>query len=151
MEEMSKKTKRLEKENASLTRKHEATNQNIIKMAEERTRAQKELESLRRRNENLEKLCRGMQAQGRAQGRGIAPKPQQEPDVAEHDEDGTESEYDYSDDDDNDDSIDDEDYDDSEDATEPATVNHVKSTLSNGVSANPRSKSLANKSNGIKA
>jgi hypothetical protein len=65
MEEMSKKTKRLEKENLSLTRKHEATNQSIIKMAEERTRAHKEMGKLIRKNENLEKLCRGMQAQGR--------------------------------------------------------------------------------------
>jgi hypothetical protein len=69
MEEMSKKTKRLEKENLSLTRKHEATNQSIIMMAEERTRAQKEIAALKRRNENLENLCRGMQAQGR----GLAP------------------------------------------------------------------------------
>ena len=66
---MSKKTKRLEKENLSLTRKHEATNQSIIKMAEERTRAHKEMAKLIKKNENLEKLCRGMQAQGR----GLAP------------------------------------------------------------------------------
>ncbi|KAF2405120.1 hypothetical protein EJ06DRAFT_525670 [Trichodelitschia bisporula] len=67
MEEMSKKTKRLEKENLTLTRKQEATNQNILKMAEERTRTAKEMEVLRKKNENLEKLCRGMQAQGRGQ------------------------------------------------------------------------------------
>ena len=34
-------------------------------MAEERTKSNKELELLRKKNENLEKLCRGMQAQGR--------------------------------------------------------------------------------------
>src|SRR5882757_776406 len=74
MEEMSKKTKRLEKENVNLTRKQEATNRNILEMAEERTRTQremarkdKEMELLRKKNENLEKLCRGMQAQGRGQ------------------------------------------------------------------------------------
>jgi hypothetical protein len=82
---MSKKTKRLEKENLTLTRKQEATNQSILKMAEERTRTAKELELLRKKNENLEKLCRGMQAQGRGQ----ALIPQQEVD-----EEGTESEYD---------------------------------------------------------
>ncbi|KAF2090618.1 hypothetical protein K490DRAFT_33409 [Saccharata proteae CBS 121410] len=84
MEEMSKKTKRLEKENLVLTRKQEATNKNILEMAEERTRAQQEMERLRRKNENLEKLCRGMQAQGRGQ------VPQHELDA---DDEGTESEY----------------------------------------------------------
>ena len=72
MEEMSKKTKRLEKENLTLSRKHEATNNNILKMAEERTKTHKELELLRKKNENLEKLCRGMQAQGRGQ---VPPLP----------------------------------------------------------------------------
>jgi hypothetical protein len=83
MEEMSKKTKRLEKENLTLSRKHEATNQNILKMAEDRTRTHKELELLRKKNENLEKLCRGMQAQGRGQ---VPPLPPLE-------DEGTESEY----------------------------------------------------------
>src|SRR3954469_5341263 len=74
MEEMSKKTKRLEKENQNLTRNKEATNRNILEMAEERTSMQREiarkdyeLEKLRKKNENLVKLCRGMQAQGRGQ------------------------------------------------------------------------------------
>ncbi|KIW03339.1 uncharacterized protein PV09_05549 [Verruconis gallopava] len=87
MEEMSKKTKRLEKENLTLSRKHEATNQNILKMAEERTRTLKELELLRKKNENLEKLCRGMQAQGRGQVQPLPPLEQGDQD------DGTESEY----------------------------------------------------------
>lgn len=65
MEEMSKKTKRLEKENHNLTRKHELTSSNILQMAEDRQKAAKELEVLKKKNENLEKLCRGMQAQGR--------------------------------------------------------------------------------------
>jgi hypothetical protein len=58
MEEMSKKTKRLEKENLALNRKHEATNQSIYKMAEDRSRMLKELEQERRKKESLEKLCR---------------------------------------------------------------------------------------------
>lgn len=98
MEEMSKKTKRLEKENLNLTRKQEATNRNILEMAEERTRTQremarkdKEMELLRKKNENLEKLCRGMQAQGRGQVNV------NDLDV---DDDGTESEYEYEDEDD---------------------------------------------------
>lgn len=94
---MSKKTKRLEKENHNLTRKHDLTNHNILQMAEERTRTGKEMEMLRKKNENLEKLCRGMQAQGRGQ-------------VLE--DEGTESEYEYEDDEDEDGS--DGEYDDTE-------------------------------------
>jgi len=61
---MSKKTKRLEKENTQLTRKQEATNKNIFQMAEERTHSQKEIERLARENEKLKKLCRAMQTNG---------------------------------------------------------------------------------------
>lgn len=74
MEEMSKKTKRLEKENHNLTRKHDLTAHNILTMAEDRTNTQHELDALRKKNENLEKLCRGMQAQGRG---GSATLPSQ--------------------------------------------------------------------------
>jgi hypothetical protein len=88
MEEMSKKTKRLEKENLNLTRKHDQTNRNIIEMAEERTQVNKELELLRKKNANLESLCRRMQDQGR--GQAIAGE-------FDEDDEGTESEYDYGD------------------------------------------------------
>ncbi|KAJ5156726.1 hypothetical protein N7492_009529 [Penicillium capsulatum] len=88
MEEMSKKTKRLEKENHTLNRKHEQTNRNILEMAEERTRNQEELERWRRKCQHLEALCRRMQAQGR--GEGLA----EEDDHLDHDDEGTESEYD---------------------------------------------------------
>lgn len=87
MEEMSKKTKRLEKENLNLTRKQEATNRSILEMAEDRSKQQKEMEALRKKNENLEKLCRGMQAQGRGQANIN--------DLDVEDEEGTESEYEY--------------------------------------------------------
>ncbi|CUS13756.1 unnamed protein product [Tuber aestivum] len=63
MEEMSKKTKRLEKENLTLSRKSETTNRNLLKMAEERTKHQKELEILRKKNSKLENLCRALQAE----------------------------------------------------------------------------------------
>jgi len=63
MEEMSKKTKRLEKENLVLTRKSETTNRNLLEMAEERTKHQKELEILRKKNSKLENLCRALQAE----------------------------------------------------------------------------------------
>ena len=84
MEDMSKKTKRLEKENLSLTRKQELTNRNILEMAEERTRVNKEVESLRKKNTTLESIVRRMQDQGR--GAGLT-------NGVEVDEDGTESDY----------------------------------------------------------
>ena len=85
MEEMSKKTKRLEKENLNLTRKHDLTNRNILEMAEDRTRVNKELETLRKKNGTLESVIRRMQEQGRAPAPGTA---------LEGDEEGTESDYD---------------------------------------------------------
>ena len=89
MEEMSKKTKRLEKENLNLTRKHDLTTRNILEMAEERTKANKEMETLRKKNNTLESVIRGMQDQGRAPaGVGAA---------LEGDDEGTESEYDEED------------------------------------------------------
>ena len=63
MEEMSKKTKRLEKENQNLTRNKEITNRNIAEMVEERTRMQeliamreKEVEDQRKKIARLETL-----------------------------------------------------------------------------------------------
>ena len=76
MEEMSKKTKRLEKENANLSKKHDATNAGVLRMADDREKMVKELELLRKKNENLEKLCRGMQAQGR--GGAVMQQAQQQ-------------------------------------------------------------------------
>ena len=85
MEEMSKKTKRLEKENLNFTRKHDLTNRNILEMAEERTKINKEMETLRKKNTTLESVIRRMQDQGRAPaGAG----------TLEGDEEGTESDYD---------------------------------------------------------
>ena len=70
MEEMSKKTKRLEKENLTLTRKHDLTNRNIIEMAEERTRINKDMDGLKKKNNTLEQVIRRMQEQGRAPAAG---------------------------------------------------------------------------------
>lgn len=147
---MSKKTKRLEKENAGLTRKHEATNQSIIKMAEERTRHQKEIEMLRKKNTNLEKLCRGMQAQGRGQPQ--LPPPQTS-ETAGHDEEGTESEYDYSDEDDEDDgSLEDEDYEESSGSIEsPTKVTMTPATVANGLPVRTKNQAIVGNTNGIKA
>ena len=86
---MSKKTKRLEKENLNLTRKHDLTNRNILEMAEERTKANKDMDNIRKRNDTLESLIRRMQQQGRSTGAGQ---------TIEGDDEGTESEYDDEDD-----------------------------------------------------
>lgn len=85
MEEMSKKTKRLEKENLTLTRKHDQTNRNILEMAEERTRDKEDLERLRKQEQQMRNIIKTMQEQGRGGG----PIPQELVD-----EEGTESEYD---------------------------------------------------------
>ena len=86
MEEMSKKTKRLEKENLTLTRKHDQTNRNILEMAEERTRDKEEIEKLRKKDTQMRSIIQSM----REQGRGTT-----QPDIDEQlDDEGTESEYD---------------------------------------------------------
>ena len=102
MEEMSKKTKRLEKENLTLTRKHDQTNRNILEMAEERTRNHEELDKWRKKSHHLEALCRRMQAQGRGQSLNAE---------IDGDDEGTESEYeeDYEDEEDEE-GLSDEDY-----------------------------------------
>ena len=86
---MSKKTKRLEKENLNLTRKQEATNKNIFQMAEERTQSQQAIDRLTRENEKLKKLCRAMQTGGYA-GSGQGGDPSADFDGLEGE---TESEY----------------------------------------------------------
>lgn len=97
---MSKKTKRLEKENMNLTRKHDLTNQNILKMAEERSKSNMDLDGLRKKNEKLTSIINQMQKQGRGMASGMAgmvePSPEGEGDYAEGDLEGTEeSDYEY--------------------------------------------------------
>ena len=92
MEEMSKKTKRLEKENQTLTRKHDQTTRNIFEMAEERSTDKDEISRLRRQEAKMRNIIKSMQEQGR----GLPAEPQD-------DEEGSESEYD-------DDEYDDEEY-----------------------------------------
>lgn len=88
---MSKKTKRLEKENMALTRKHEVTNKNILTMAEERNKSTHEIEALRKRNDKLRDIIDQMQRQGRGLAQGMAGTVEGE--YAEGDV--TESEYEY--------------------------------------------------------
>ena len=82
---MSKKTKRLEKENLNLTRKHDQTNRNILEMAEERTRDKDELEKMHKQEAQMRSIIQSMREQGRALPQGSEP---------ELDEEGTESDYD---------------------------------------------------------
>jgi len=91
MEEMSKKTKRLEKENQILQRKKDTLDNNITQMVEDRTKMQEDLaiqarenEEQRRKISRLEMLCREMQKQGRGQ----VPTAE-----LEEDEEATESDY----------------------------------------------------------
>ncbi|RKP10934.1 Taxilin family, partial [Thamnocephalis sphaerospora] len=61
MEQMTKKTKRLEKENATLRVKTDTMNRNILEMAEECKRAQKMLSTSEKKRQKLEDLCRALQ------------------------------------------------------------------------------------------
>ncbi|POR31032.1 Alpha-taxilin [Tolypocladium paradoxum] len=72
MEDMSKKGKRLEKENEALKRQKEATAANIIRMAEERQEWKKKLESADKKTEKLMSIIQQMQQQGRKVPPGLA-------------------------------------------------------------------------------
>ena len=65
MEDMSKKTKRLEKENETFRRKHDATNANIFRMAEEREGLKRRQDAAEKKGEKLMAIIRSMQQQGR--------------------------------------------------------------------------------------
>lgn len=107
---MSKKTKRLEKENLTLTRKHDQTNRNILEMAEERNRNQQELEKYQKKCHHLEALCRRMQEQGR--GHFTSGDSNHVGELSgDLDEEGTQSDYDDEDDYEDEDGEDDEDED----------------------------------------
>lgn len=94
---MSKKTKRLEKENLALSRKSETTNRNLLEMAEERTRHQKELETLKKKNLKLESICRALQKErntleNRLRAEGEEMLEDEEGDSEEYEEDSEELE-----------------------------------------------------------
>lgn len=103
MEEMSKKTKRLEKENMNLTRKHDLHSKNILEMAEQREQTSKELDSLRKKNEKLTSIINQMQKQGRGVVAGMAAQMEgggvSEGEYVEGELEGTESDYEYEDED----------------------------------------------------
>ncbi|KAI1138668.1 myosin-like coiled-coil protein-domain-containing protein [Hypoxylon sp. FL0543] len=104
MEDMSKKTKKLEKENEAYKRKEGALNQNIFKMAEERNRNLKDLEDIKKKNDKLTSIINQMQQQGRGIPQGMQGTVEScYAEGAEGDEEGEleegdeESEYEYDD------------------------------------------------------
>jgi chromosome segregation ATPase len=95
MEDMSKKTKKLEKENESYRRRDTALNQNILKMAEERNKHLKDLDDIRKRNDKLKSIINQMQQQGRGIPAGMQGTTEScYPTVAEADEGELEGEED---------------------------------------------------------
>jgi hypothetical protein len=72
MEDMSKKGKRLEKENDALKRQKEATAANIIRMAEERQGWKKQLDAAEKKVAKLMSIIQQMQHQGRKGPPGLA-------------------------------------------------------------------------------
>jgi chromosome segregation ATPase len=71
MEDMSKKTKKLEKENEVLKRKVDARNSNIIKMADEREKDKSALKDTQKKNDKLTSIINQMQQQGRGIPQGM--------------------------------------------------------------------------------
>ncbi|KAK3373958.1 myosin-like coiled-coil protein-domain-containing protein [Lasiosphaeria ovina] len=93
MEDMSKKTKRLERENENLKRKHEQVNGNILKMAEERNKNLHEIEDLKKKLDKLNGIIKQMQQQGRGIQQGMAAPVENGYAGAEGGLEGDESEY----------------------------------------------------------
>jgi membrane-associated HD superfamily phosphohydrolase len=66
MEDMSRKTKRTEKENEGLKRKHDSMSSNIAKMAQDRTKHLQEIQDLKHKEGKLTNIINAMQQQGRS-------------------------------------------------------------------------------------
>lgn len=94
MEDMSKKTKRLERENENLKRKHEQVNGNILKMAEERNKYLTEIDNLKKKLEKLNGIIKAMQKQGRGIPPGMTGPTENGYAETEGDLEGDDSEYD---------------------------------------------------------
>jgi hypothetical protein len=89
MEDMSKKTKTLEKENDRLKKKKEALDANIAQMAQERDKDKKAVQANEALIAKLKKIIKQMQEQGRGLPQGM----QADADVDEVGELEEESEY----------------------------------------------------------
>jgi hypothetical protein len=112
MEDMSKKTKRLEKENETFKRKHDATNANIFRMAEEREDLKKRQEAAEKKCDKLMSIIRNMQQQGRK----IPPGAHEA--LESYSSSGGNGESEYSNEDDPEDEEDEEDEDEEEESEE---------------------------------
>ncbi|KAJ3187462.1 hypothetical protein HDU85_006750 [Gaertneriomyces sp. JEL0708] len=67
MEQMTKKSKRLERDNASYKLKCDTMNKNLLEMAEERAKMQGALEQANQAKQKLEGLCRALQEERRTE------------------------------------------------------------------------------------
>lgn len=76
MEDMSKKGKRLEKDNDALKRQKEATAANIIRMAEERQEYKRRAEEAEMKVAKMLNIIQAMQEQGRKLPRAPANSPE---------------------------------------------------------------------------
>lgn len=72
MEDMSKKGKRLEKENEALKRQKEATAANILRMAEERQDWKRKMDAAEKKSDKLTRIIQQMQQQGRKAPPGVS-------------------------------------------------------------------------------
>ncbi|KOS17101.1 Alpha-taxilin [Escovopsis weberi] len=86
MEDMSKKGKRLEKENEALKRQKEATAASILGMAEEREGWKRKTESAEKKNDKLMSIIQQMQQQGRKVPPGMASTREREEEEEELEE-----------------------------------------------------------------
>ncbi|KAI5461626.1 myosin-like coiled-coil protein-domain-containing protein [Mariannaea sp. PMI_226] len=91
MEDMSKKGKRLEKENETFKRQKEATGAHLIRMAEERQEYKKRSEASEKKTEKLLSIIQQMQQQGRKVPPGMAGTVERI--TRESQEKGDESDY----------------------------------------------------------
>jgi NADH:ubiquinone oxidoreductase subunit D len=101
MEEMSKKTKKLEDENDTLRRKHDRMKLNIVEMAEEQQKHMKDLDASTRREDRLKSIIQQMQQQGRglqAPNGAVTNGTNGTNGHMHHHDVGEESEYDYAND-----------------------------------------------------
>lgn len=112
MEDMSKKTKRLERENENLKRKHDQVNGNILKMAEERNKNLADIEDLKKNTEKLKGIIKQMQQQGRGIPQGMTGQVDNGYPEGEGDLEGDDSDYDEEYDEGEDEDVSDGEYDD---------------------------------------
>lgn len=78
MEQMGAKLARLERENAQLNSKCATLSRNIIEMADERTKQNTTIDTLKGQKAKLEQLCRTLQAERNAALKSTSPAPPEE-------------------------------------------------------------------------